>query len=86
VFDPFALGDASENVRHLVDAIWSRQDENGVANHFRRRIAKDALGGLVPARDSAVQVFGDVIGILDNRSEKFDRRGRVGARRTHRHL
>ena len=46
-----------------------------MSNYFRRRVAEDALGTLVPTSNGAVHVLADngVIGRLDNRCKKTGR-------------
>ena len=72
MIDPFALADLLQIVVGLVLTFGQLDDGNVPAHGFHGGITEDSLGGLVPARDHAVQGLADdgVVRRLDDVSEQ----------------
>src|SRR5271166_4308243 len=57
--DPLTAADAFEDSWFLVVAIGRNEHRHRLADRFLARIAEEALRASVPARDDAVDVFGN---------------------------
>ena len=85
--DPLAAADAPEDGRHLVLPARGGEERDVAADDLPGRVAEEALGGGVPARDDAVEVLADdrVVGARDDRRQERLGEAVPGPRQVRRH-
>src|SRR5215469_3797154 len=76
MIDALTSAQPGENVGFFLTAVGRDKDGDWATQHFGRGIAENVAGGVVPAHDDAVEVFGNdgVVGTGDDGGQELLRR------------
>ena len=72
MLNPLAAPQPFENPGFFLNAIRWNENQDGLANGFRRSVAKEPLCTRVPARDNPIEILADycIVGGIDDGTQK----------------